>query len=260
MIYLKTDEEVELLRESNILVGRTLAEVGRNVRPGVTTKQLDKIAEEYIRSNGAIPSFLGYAGFPNSICTSVNEQVVHGIPNDHPLRDGDIVSVDCGALKNGFHGDSCYTFCVGEVSKEVLRLLRTTKEALYKAIDVARAGVRLGDVGNAIQKHCESNGFSVVREYVGHGIGYDMHEEPMVPNYGKCGRGIMLKDGMAIAIEPMICQGKKSISMKDDGWTVVTSDGKYAAHYEHTIVVRRGRSEIMSTFEYVEQVLKSKAI
>ena len=260
MIYLKTDEEVELIRESNLLVARTLAEVGKNIKPGVTTLQLDRIAEDFIRSNGGIPSFLGYAGFPNSICTSVNEQVVHGIPSNKPLKEGDIVSVDCGALKDGFHGDSCYTFCVGSVSSEVMKLLKTTKTALYKGIDAAVAGARLGNIGNAIQTYCEGNGFSVVREFVGHGIGHDMHEEPMVPNYGRMGSGMKLRDGMVIAIEPMICSGKRNVYMKEDGWTVVTSDGKCAAHYEHTLVVRRGKAEILSSFEYVEQVLGKKAI
>ncbi len=258
MIYLKTDEEIELLRASNQLVAKTLAEVGRYLKPGVTTLQLDKVAEDFIRSNGAVPSFLGYAGFPNSICTSVNEEVVHGIPSNRILRDGDVVSVDCGALKDGFHGDSCFTFAVGEVSKEIDSLLRTTKEALYKGIEVVRAGVRLGNVGRAIQRHCEEKGFSVVREFVGHGIGRDMHEEPMVPNYGRDKFGIMLKDGMSIAIEPMVCMGSRKIYMKPDGWTVVTADGKYAAHFEHTLVVRRGGAEVLSSFEYVDQILANK--
>ncbi len=260
MIYLKTDEEVELIRESNLLVAKTLAEVGKNVKPGITTLQLDRIAEEFIRSNGGVPSFLGYAGFPNSICTSVNEQVVHGIPSNKPLKEGDIVSVDCGALKNGFHGDSCYTFCVGNVSLEVMKLLKATKNALSKGIEAAVAGARLGNIGEAIQTYCEGNGFSVVREFVGHGIGHDMHEEPVVPNYGRKGSGMKLRDGMVIAIEPMICSGKRNVYMMEDGWTVVTSDGKYAAHYEHTLVIRRGKSEVLSSFEYVEQVLGKKAI
>lgn len=258
MIYLKTDEEVELIRESNQLVGKTLAEIAKHVKPGVTTKKLDEIAEECIRSNGALPSFLGYRGFPSSICTSVNDQVVHGIPDDRPLKDGDVVSVDCGVCKDGFHGDSCYTFCVGEVQLEVKRLLEITKEALYKGIDVIRAGARLGDVGSTIQKHCEGNGFSVVREFVGHGIGRSLHEMPEVPNYGRKGSGPLLKDGMTIAIEPMVCMGKKNVYMKDDGWTVVTSDGKVAAHFEHTVVVRKGGVEILSSFDFIEQVLKKE--
>ncbi len=260
MIYLKTDEEIELLRISNLIVARTLAEVGKAIKPGVTTLALDKLAEEFIRSNDAVPSFLGYGGFPNSICTSVNDQIVHGIPSNYELKEGDVVSVDCGAYKNGFHGDSCYTFCVGEVSPEVLSLLKTTKEALYKGIEAAKVGGRLGDIGSAVQTHCESKGYSVVREFVGHGIGHDMHEEPTVPNYGRRGNGPMLKDGMVIAIEPMINLGKKDCYLEPDGWTAVTSDHKYAAHYEHTIAIRKGGADILSSFEYVEQVLGNKAI
>lgn len=258
MIYLKTDEEVELMRVSNLLVGKTLAEIAKHIRPGVTTRRLDEIAEEFIRSNGAIPSFLGYRGFPNSICASVNEQVVHGIPDMRPLEDGDVVSIDCGVLKDGFHGDSCYTFCVGEVQPEVKRLLKVTKESLYKAIEVVRTGVRLGNVGNVIQSYCESNGFSVVKEFVGHGIGRNMHEEPMVPNYGWKGLGTQLKDGMTIAIEPMVCMGKRNVYMKDDGWTVVTSDGRCAAHFEHTVVVRKGGADILSSFDFIEQILNKE--
>ena len=260
MIYLKTDEEIELMRESNLLVARTLAEVGKIVKPGVTTLALDKVAEEFIRSNDAIPSFLGYGGFPNSICTSVNDQVVHGIPSDKELKEGDIVSVDCGVLKNGFHGDSCYTFCVGEVSSEIMSLLKTTKESLYKGIEAAKVGGRLGDIGFAVQSYCEAKGYSVVREFVGHGIGHDMHEDPMVPNYGRRGNGILLKDGMVIAIEPMINLGKKDVYLQPDGWTAVTADHKYAAHYEHTVAIRKGKTDILSSFEYVEQVLGNKAI
>lgn len=260
MIYLKTDEEIELMRISNMLVAQTLGEIAKVVKPGVTTLELDKVAYDFIRSNDAIPSFLGYSGFPNSICASVNDQVVHGIPSDYVLKEGDIVSVDCGVLKNGFHGDSCYTFCVGEVSPEVLSLLKTTKEALYKGIEAAKVGGRLGDIGNAIQTHCEAKGYSVVREFVGHGIGHDMHEEPMVPNYGRKGNGMMLKDGMVIAIEPMINLGKRDLYLQPDGWTAVTSDHKYAAHYEHTVAIRKGKADILSSFEFVEQVLGNKAI
>ncbi len=260
MIYLKTDEEIELMRESNLLVARTLAEVGKVVKPGVTTLELDKVAEEFIRSNDAIPSFLGYGGFPNSICTSVNDQVVHGIPSNKELKEGDIVSVDCGVLKNGFHGDSCYTFCVGEVSAEIMSLLKTTKESLYKGIEAAKVGGRLGDIGYAVQSYCEAKGYSVVREFVGHGIGHDMHEDPMVPNYGRRGNGVLLKDGMVIAIEPMINLGKKDVYLQPDGWTAVTADHKYAAHYEHTVAIRKGKTDILSSFEYVEQVLGNKAI
>lgn len=260
MIYLKTDEEIELMRVSNLLVARTLAEVGKNVKPGVTTLQLDKIAEEYIRSNGGIPSFLGYAGFPNSICTSVNDEIVHGIPSDRVLQEGDIVSVDCGALIGGFHGDSCYTFCVGEVSEEVKNLLRTTKESLYKGIECARVGKRLGDIGYAVQSYCEERGYSVVREFVGHGIGHDMHEEPAVPNYGRQGNGTMLKDGMVIAIEPMINMGSKELYLMPDRWTAKTMDQKPAAHFEHTVAIRKGKTDILSSFQFIEDVLGNKAI
>ena len=260
MIYLKTDEEVELLRASNMIVARTLAEVGKHVRPGITTLALDKIAEDVIRSYDAVPSFLGYNGFPNSICTSVNDQVVHGIPSGYELKDGDVVSVDCGALKDGFHGDSCYTFTVGEVSDNVMTLLKGTKEALYKGIESAKVGGRLGDIGNAVQSHCELQGLSVVREFGGHGIGRDMHEEPFVANYGRRGNGMMLKDGMVIAIEPLISMGKRDIYMEDDGWTIVTCDHSYAAHYEHSVVIRKGKADVLSSFKFVEEILGNKAI
>ena len=255
MIYLKTDEEVELMRESNLIVARTLAEVAKHIREGVTTLQLDSVAEKFIRSCGAYPSFLGYEGFPNSICVSVNDQVVHGIPSNYALKRGDVVSVDCGAVRNGFHGDSCYTFFVGEISEEAKRLLDITKESLYKGIEMAVEGNRIGDIGCAIQTHCESAGFSVVREMVGHGIGRSMHEQPKVPNYGKSGFGDVLKNGMVIAIEPMVNSGSRYIRIDDDGWTARTVDGSWAAHYEHTVVVRKGKADILSSFEYIDQVL-----
>ncbi len=254
MIYLKTDEEVELMRVSNLLVSRTLAEIAKNIKPGVTTIQLDKIAEAFIRDNGAVPTFLGYGGFPSSLCISVNDQVVHGIPSDYELKEGDIVSVDCGAEKDGFHGDSCYTFCVGEVSEEVKRLLRTTKESLFEGIRNAVEGKRVGDIGYAIQTYCENRGYSVVRSMVGHGIGREMHEDPEVPNFGKRGNGPKLKSGMAIAIEPMINMGKHDIYIERDGWTARTRDKKPSAHFEHTVVVRKGQADILSTFEYIEQI------
>jgi methionyl aminopeptidase len=265
MIFLKTDDEIELLRQSNLLVGKTLAEVAKLIKPGVTTRQLDKVAEEFIRDHGAIPTFKGFPNpvgppFPASICTSVNDQVVHGIPNDEPLKDGDIVSVDCGTFMNGFCGDSCYTFCVGEVSPEVKELLRVTKESLYLGIEQAVHGKRLGDIGYAVQQHCESHGYGVVREFVGHGIGKDMHEDPQVPNYGKRGYGTLLKKGMCIAIEPMITQGNRQLLMERDGWTVRTRDRKMAAHFEHTVAIGVGKADILSSFEYVEQVLGEKAI
>lgn len=265
MIYLKTDEEVELLREANLLIGRTLAELAKIIKPGVTTKQLDKVAEEFIRDNGAEPTFKGfpnpYGGpFPASICTSVNEQVVHGIPNDVPLQDGDIVSIDCGTRLNGFCGDSCYTFPVGEISPEVKNLLKTTKEALYKGIEQAVVGHRLGDISYAVQQHCEAQGFGVVREFVGHGVGHEMHEDPQVPNYGRRGNGILLKSGLCIAIEPMITMGTKDIYMQEDRWGIVTRDKKPAAHYEHSLCVRKGKADILSSFDEIEKVLADKFI
>ena len=265
MIFLKTDDEIELLRQSNLLVGKTLAEVAKLIKPGVTTRQLDKVAEEFIRDNGAIPTFKGYPSpyggpFPGALCTSVNEQVVHGIPNDVPLRDGDIVSVDCGTLMNGFCGDSAYTFCVGEVKPEIKRLLQVTKESLYLGIENAVHGKRLGDIGFAIQSHCEAKSYGVVREFVGHGIGHEMHEDPQVPNYGRRGTGTMLKKGMCLAIEPMITQGSREIIMERDGWTVRTKDRRFAAHFEHTVAVGKGKADILSSFEYIEQVLGNKSI
>ena len=265
MIFLKTDDEIELLRQSNLLVGMTLAEVAKMIKPGVTTRQLDAVAEEFIRDHGAVPTFKGFpnpygAPFPNSICTSVNEQVVHGIPNDIPLKDGDIVSVDCGTFMNGYCGDSAYTFCVGDVSPEVKRLLKITREALYKGIENAVHGKRLGDIGYAVQQHCESNSYGVVRELVGHGIGKEMHEDPQVPNYGRKGNGVMLKKGMCIAIEPMITQGNRNIVMENDRWTIRTADRKCAAHFEHTVAIGIGSADILSSFEYIEQVLGDKAI
>ena len=265
MIFLKTDDEIELLRQSNLLVGRTLAEVAKLIKPGVTTKELDKVAEEFIRDNGAIPTFKGFPNpngtpFPCTLCTSVNGQVVHGIPNNEPLTEGDIVSVDCGTFMNGFCGDSAYTFCVGEVAPEVKQLLKVTKEALYLGIENAVHGKRLGDIGFAIQNYCEANNYEVVREFVGHGIGKDMHEDPQVPNYGRRGTGTMLKTGMCLAIEPMITLGSRQIVMERDGWTIRTKDGLSAAHFEHTVAVRQGKADILSSFEFIEQVLGDKAI
>lgn len=263
MIFLKTEEEIELLRQSNLLVGQTLAEVAKIIEPGITTLQLDKIAEEFIRDNGAIPTFKGFPNhlgqpFPGSLCTSVNEVVVHGIPNDIPLKDGDIVSVDCGTYMNGFCGDSAFTFCVGDVAPEVKQLLQITKESLYKGIEQAVHGHRLGDIGYAIQSYAESYGFEVVREFVGHGIGKEMHEDPQVPNYGIRGRGKQLKKGMCIAIEPMITQGNREIGIENDGWTVRTLDRKCAAHFEHTIAIGMHSADILSSFEFVEEVLRKK--
>jgi methionyl aminopeptidase len=261
MIFLKSDEEIELLRLSNQIVAKTLAEMAKIIAPGISTEQLNKVADEFIRDNGGVPGFLGYHGFPKSICTSVNEQVVHGIPSEKViLEDGDIVSVDCGVLMNGFHGDSAYTFCVGNVKSEIVDLLRTTKESLYKGIEQAEEGKRLGDLGSAIQNHCENRGYSVVREMIGHGVGRNLHESPEVPNYGRRGNGIMLKSGMTIAIEPMINLGTRNLVFEKDGWTTRTLDRKVSAHFEHSIAIRRGKADILSSFEFIEQILGSKAI
>lgn len=255
MIYLKTDEEIELMRISNQLVAKTLGEVAKAIKPGVSTLELDKIAETFIRDNGGTPAFLNYQGFPNTLCTSVNEQVVHGIPNDQPLKEGDIVSVDCGVLLNEFYGDSAYTFPIGKVAPEVQALLDATKESLYKGIEQAIENNRLGDVGNAIQSYTEERGYTVVREMVGHGIGKNLHEAPEVANYGRKGNGTKLKTGMVIAIEPMINLGKRQIVQEDDGWTIRTIDNKVSAHYEHTVAVRKGEADILSSFKFVEEVL-----
>jgi methionyl aminopeptidase len=248
------------MRQANRLVGRTLGELAKHIRPGVSTLQLDKIAEEFIRDNGAEPTFKGfpnpYGGpFPGSICTSVNDVVVHGVPDGKTvLREGDIISIDCGTLLNGFNGDSCYTYCVGEVSEEVRKLLRITKESLYLGIENAVAGKHLGDISSAVQDHCEAEGYGIVRELTGHGIGREMHEDPQVPNYGRRGNGVMLKSSMCIAIEPMVTMGRRDIWLDEDRWTIRTRDGKPAAHFEHTIVVRRGKAEILSSFEEVEKI------
>lgn len=260
MIFLKTDEEIELMREANRLVGMTLGELAKHIKPGVKTIKLDEIAEEFIRDHGAIPSFLGYNGFPYTLCISVNENVVHGFPSDYELKEGDILSVDCGTEKNGFCGDSAYTFCVGEVAEDVKALLRTTKEALYKGIEKAVDGNRIGDIGEAVQIYCEKRGYTVVRELVGHGVGRKMHESPEVPNYGRHGVGPLLKKGMCIAIEPMINMGSKNVVFEKDGWTVRTKDRKPSAHFEHTVAIREDKADILSTFEFIESVLGNNAI
>ena len=258
MIYYKTAEEIEQIRNSSLLVARTLAEVAKNINPGVTSLQLDKIAEEFIKDNGGIPAFKGYGGFPNSLCISPNEQVVHGIPDNRPYVDGDIISVDCGVLMNGFYGDSAYTFSVGEIPNETMQLMKVTKESLYRGIGVALPGKRLQDISYEIQTYCEKNGYSVVRELVGHGIGKNLHEAPEVPNFGKRGSGIKLQVGLVIAIEPMINMGKRNIIHGKDGWTIKTADNKPSAHYEHTIAIKDGKADILSSFEYVEDVLKQR--
>ncbi len=251
----KTDEEIRLIKESSLLVGKTLAEVAKLIKPGVTTLELDKVAEEFIRDNGAVPGFKGYGGFPNTLCISVNEEVVHGIPGKYELKDGDIVSIDCGAVKHEFYGDSAYTFAVGEVDEEVKLLLERTKESLYKGIEVAIVGKRIGDIGFAIQNHVESFGYGVVRDLVGHGLGRNLHEKPEVPNYGKRGTGVKLREGMVLAIEPMINLGTKDVIQEKDGWTIRTADRKPSAHFEHDIAIRKGKAEILSTFEFIEEVI-----
>jgi methionyl aminopeptidase len=257
-VHIKTDEEVELLRDSSLLVGKTLAAVADRIKPGVTTLELDAVAEEFIRDHGAEPGFKGYGGFPNSLCTSVNEAVVHGIPNDKPLVDGDIVSVDCGVLKNEFYGDSAYTFAVGEIAPEIQQLLEVTKECLQKAIEQAVVGKRIGDIGFACQQYAEQNGYGVVRELVGHGLGRSLHEAPEVPNYGRRGNGPRLMDGMVLAIEPMINLGRKEVFHEEDGWTIVTADRKVSAHFEHDIVVRKDRADVLSSFDEIEKVLQQQ--
>jgi methionine aminopeptidase, type I len=257
-IFLKTEDEIDLMREANQLVGKTLAEVGRHIKPGVTTRHLDKVADEFIRDHGAIPTFKGFPNpygepFPAAICTSVNDVVVHGIPSDDVvLHEGDIISVDCGTLLNGYNGDSAYTFMVGEVDEAVEQLLEVTKQSLYLGIEQAVPGKHVGDIGAAIQAHCEAHGYGIVRELTGHGIGKEMHEAPQIPNYGMRGNGVMLKAGMCIAIEPMVTLGNRNIGMLPDRWSIVTRDHQVAAHFEHTIAVRKGKAEVLSTFEEIE--------
>ncbi|NQT76473.1 MAG: type I methionyl aminopeptidase [Bacteroidetes bacterium] len=260
MIYYKTEEEIELLRESSLLVGKTLAEVAKRIRPGIETIVLDKLAEEFIRDHGAAPGFKGYNGFPFSLCISINEQVVHGFPGKRILLDGDIVSIDCGVLMNEFYGDSAYTFAVGEVDEEVRLLMERTKESLYKAIEMAVEGKRVGDIGHAVQSHVEQYGYGVVRDLVGHGLGKNLHEKPEVPNYGKRGTGVKLKEGMVVAIEPMINLGTRSVLQLEDGWTIITADKKASAHYEHDVAIRKGKADVLSTFDYIEEVLKQNNV
>ncbi|MBR5850438.1 MAG: type I methionyl aminopeptidase [Alistipes sp.] len=257
MIYLKTNEEIELLRENHLLVSETLAEVGRHIRPGVTTKELDRVAEEFIRSHGAVPAFLGYQGYPASLCVSVNEHVVHGIPSDKVvLKEGDIVSVDCGTFMKGFVGDSAYTFAVGEVGEEVRQLLEVTKEALCKGAAQAKAGNRVGDISAAVQEYAEKFGYGVVRELEGHGIGRKMHEAPGVPNFGARGRGPLLKEGMVICIEPMINMGTRAVVFESDGWTVRTRDRKPSAHFEFGVAVRKDGADVLTDFSIIEKAIK----
>ena len=258
MIILKTREEIELMRESALSVSKTLGMLAKEIKPGVTSLYLDKLAEEFIRDNGGVPGFKGLYGFPNTLCMSLNAAVVHGIPTDIPMEEGDIISVDCGVLKNGFYGDHAYTFGVGEIKPEVQKLLDITKESLYIGIEQFKSGNRIGDISWAIQNHAEKNGFGVVRELVGHGLGKKMHEDPEVPNYGKRGDGPKLKDGMVIAIEPMINMGTRNIKQLKDGWTILTADKKPSAHYEHNVALVDGKPDILSTFKYIEEALGIK--
>ncbi|MDR6301264.1 type I methionyl aminopeptidase [Mesonia maritima] len=259
MIIPKSKEEIELMRESALIVSKTLGMLAKEVKPGVTTLHLDKLAEEFIRDHEAVPAFLGLYDFPNSLCMSPNAQVVHGIPNEKPLEDGDIISIDCGTIKNGFYGDHAYTFEVGEVNEETKKLLQVTKESLYEGIRQFKIGNRVGDVGFAIQQHAENHGYGVVRELVGHGLGKTMHEDPEMPNYGKRGRGKKFVEGMVVAIEPMINQGTKRIKQLRDGWTILTQDGKPSAHFEHDVALVDGSPQLLSTFDYIYESLGIKS-
>ncbi len=255
MIYYKSIQEIELIRESSLLVAKTLAEVASMIQPGITTGHLDKVAEQFIRDNGGVPGFKGYHGFPFTLCISPNEVVVHGFPSKREIQEGDIISVDCGVLKNGFYGDSAYTFVVGQASAPVRKLIDVTKECLRLGIEKAIEGNTIGDLGSAIQHHAESSGFGVVRELVGHGLGKNLHEEPEVPNFGKKGKGVMLLEGMVMAIEPMINLGQRYVVQEKDGWTIRTKDRKPSAHFEHTIAVGKERADVLSTFYYIEEAL-----
>ena len=259
-VSLKSAEEIEILRENAIIVSKTLAEVAKHIKPGVKTITLDQIAEAFIRSQGAEPGFKGYRGFPNTLCISVNEEVVHGIPGERVLKNGDIVSIDCGCRKYGFYGDSAYTFAVGEVKEEVLLLLERTWESLFRGVDATTAGKRVGDISAAVQEYVESFGYSVVRELVGHGIGRQLHEKPDIPNFGRKGAGMKLQEGMTICIEPMINLGTKNVVQANDGWTIRTADRMPSAHFELTLAVAKGKADVLSTFRYVEEVLGTKKI
>ena len=260
MIYLKTSEDIERMREANTLVSRTLGEIAKWVAPGVTTLKLDTIAREFICDNGGRPACLGYGGFPGTICCEVNEVVVHGFPSNYTLREGDIIGTDCVVEKDGFMGDSCYTFAVGEIAPEVMKLCVTTKESLYKGIEACQEGKRIGDIANAVQTYCEARGYSVVREMCGHGIGKSMHEDPEVPNYGRRGTGPLIKNGMCLCIEPMINLGSRNVVIEADGWTCRTRDRKPSAHYEHTMAILNGKTEVLTTFDYIQEALGDRFI
>jgi len=257
-IYYKSLEEIELIRESSMLVSKTLAEVAKVIKAGITTLALDKLAFEFINDHGAIPAFLNYNGFPYSLCISPNEHVVHGFPSEYIIREGDLISVDCGVIKNGYFGDSAYTFSIGEVDAEKQKLVEVTKHCLDLAIEKAVSGMRVGDIGFAVQQHAEAHGFGVVRELVGHGVGVKLHEKPEVPNYGKCGVGPKLEEGLVIAIEPMINAGVAGVLFHNDGWTVTSKDHKPSAHFEHTVAIKKGKADVLSTFSLIEEVLQQK--
>jgi len=260
MILIKTAEEIELMRESNQLVSKTLAELAKHIKPGVSTESLDKVAFTFINDHGAVPGFLGYQGYPKTLCTSVNSEVVHGIPSEKViLKDGDLISVDCGVVKEGFYGDTAFSFEVGEVSLEVRKLLNTTRECLIKGVEMAVDGNRVGDIGYAVQEHAESRGYSVVREMVGHGLGRNMHEAPEVPNYGRRGSGPKLKKGMVICIEPMINMGRRQIRQEPDGWTIRAADNMPSAHFELAVAIDKGEADILSTFSYIDKVLSKQS-
>lgn len=258
MIFYKTQEEIEKIRKSCLLVCHTLAEVAKNIRPGITGKELDVLAESFILDQKAIPAFKGYGGFPSTLCISVNDQVVHGIPSNKPFRNGDIVSIDCGVKMNGYFGDAAYTFAIGDIQDEVMELLVVTKESLYKGIEAAVVGARIGDIGFAVQDYCEKSfGYGVVRELVGHGVGRNLHESPEVPNYGQKNKGTVIREGLVIAIEPMVNMGRKEVSKHNDGWTIYTADGKTSAHYEHTVAIRRNGPDILSDHKIIEEAIKN---
>lgn len=257
---IKSEEDIRILRENALIVSRTLAEVAKYIEPGIKTIELDRIAEDFLVEEGAIPGFKGYNGFPNTLCISINDEIVHGIPGERVLKNGDIVSIDCGSIKNGFYGDSAYTFAVGDVAPEVLDLLRRTRESLFLAIEMAVSGKRVGDISAAVQEYVESFEYSIVRELVGHGIGRHLHEKPDIPNYGKKGSGVKLQEGLVICIEPMINLGTKNILQAKDGWTIRTADRLPSAHFELTVVVRKEKADVLSTFQYIEEVLGSSRI
>lgn len=260
MIYLKTPAQIDQMRAATTLVSQTLGEVARWIQPGVTTRKLDTIAREFIRDNGGKPACLGYGGFPGTLCIEVNETVVHGFPSGYTLQEGDIIGIDTVVEKDGYMGDSCYTFAVGEIDPKVMELLRTTKQALYVGIEACKVGKRIGDISNAIQTYCEHRNYSIVREMCGHGIGKDMHEDPEVPNFGRRGTGPVIKNGMVICIEPMVNLGSKNVVIEHNGWECRTRDRKPSAHYEHTIAIQNDEVEILTTFDYIEEALKDKFI